>query len=74
MFLQSFKVESPNVFYGEDYIESQYDYNTTEVVVSEGTAKAVPKSQTFYFRTKTKVPKVGFVGTFSMIQFLTAEL
>ncbi|KAK4523742.1 hypothetical protein GAYE_SCF00G1638 [Galdieria yellowstonensis] len=61
MFLQNFKVDSPNVFYGDDYIESRYDYNTTEVVVSGGTAKAVPKTQTYYFRTKTKVPKLGLL-------------
>eukprot|EP00871_Galdieria_phlegrea_P005072 jgi/Galph1/5566/GphlegSOOS_G4204.1 len=61
MFLQNFKVESPNVYYGEGYIEAQYEYETTEVVVGEDMAKVVPKKTPYCFRTETKVPKLGLL-------------
>ncbi|KAL6641126.1 hypothetical protein ACP70R_019307 [Stipagrostis hirtigluma subsp. patula] len=63
MFVESFRVESPRVRYGDGEIESEYRYDTTEVVppASSGAGGWVvrPKSVTYNFKTSTKVPKLG---------------
>ncbi|OEL14790.1 Inositol-3-phosphate synthase [Dichanthelium oligosanthes] len=62
MFLDSFRVESPRVRYGASEIESEYRYDTTEVVPpGDGGAGWVvrPKSVTYNFKTSTSVPKLG---------------
>ncbi|KAF8720692.1 hypothetical protein HU200_023594 [Digitaria exilis] len=62
MFLESFRVESPRVRYGAAEIESEYRYDTTEVVPpADGGAGWVvrPKSVTYNFKTSTAVPKLG---------------
>lgn len=65
MFIESFKVESPNVKYSEDEIHSVYDYDTTELVHEEknGAYQWVvrPKTVKYEFKTQTNVPKLGFV-------------
>jgi myo-inositol-1-phosphate synthase len=64
MFVESFRVESPLVRYGDGEIESQYRYDTTEVVppAADAAGWAVrPKSVTYNFKTSTKVPKLGCV-------------
>ncbi|KAJ6801679.1 inositol-3-phosphate synthase [Iris pallida] len=63
MFIESFKVESPNVKYGEGEIESVYRYDTTELVheIRDGKYQWVvkPKSVRYDFKTHTHVPKLG---------------
>ncbi|ANM62636.1 myo-inositol-1-phosphate synthase 2 [Arabidopsis thaliana] len=63
MFIESFKVESPNVKYTENEINSVYDYETTEVVHENrnGTYQWVvkPKTVKYDFKTDTRVPKLG---------------
>ena len=63
MFIESFKVESPNVKYTENEIHSVYDYETTEVVHENrnGTYQWVvkPKTVKYDFKTDTRVPKLG---------------
>ncbi|KAG2554128.1 hypothetical protein PVAP13_9KG643000 [Panicum virgatum] len=63
MFIESFRVESPNVRYGPSEIESEYRYDTTELVHEgkDGASRWVvrPKSVKYYFRTSTAVPKLG---------------
>ncbi|GJM84394.1 hypothetical protein PR202_ga00058 [Eleusine coracana subsp. coracana] len=66
MFVESFRVESPLVRYGDGEIESEYRYDTTEVVPpaaeANGTAAGWvvrPKSVTYNFKTSTNVPKLG---------------
>ncbi|MQM04562.1 hypothetical protein Taro_037357 [Colocasia esculenta] len=63
MFIEKFRVESPNVKYGEHQIESVYSYETTEVVheIRDGTYQWVvkPKSVRYQFKTDTHVPKLG---------------
>uniref|UniRef100_A0A0D9XJ27 inositol-3-phosphate synthase n=1 Tax=Leersia perrieri TaxID=77586 RepID=A0A0D9XJ27_9ORYZ len=64
MFVEGFRVESPRVRYGDGEIESEYRYDTTEVVAppaSETNAGWVvrPKSVTYHFKTATTVPKLG---------------
>ncbi|CAF2353528.1 unnamed protein product [Brassica napus] len=66
MFIESFKVESPNVKYTENEIHSVYDYTTyqtTELVHEskngfyQWTVK--PKTVKYEFKTDTHVPKLG---------------
>lgn len=64
MFVESFRVESPRVRYGAGEIESEYRYDTTEVVPpADGGAGWVvrPKSVNYNFKTSTGVPKLGCV-------------
>jgi len=71
MFIESFKVESPNVKYTENEIHSVYDYQTTELVhenkngAFQWTVK--PKTVKYEFKTDTHVPKLGSVILFSKI-------
>ncbi|ESQ40963.1 hypothetical protein EUTSA_v10015635mg [Eutrema salsugineum] len=63
MFIESFKVDSPNVKYTENEIHSVYDYQTTELVhenkngAYQWTVK--PKTVKYEFKTNTHVPKLG---------------
>ena len=63
MFIENFKVESPNVKYTETEIQSVYNYETTEVVHENrnGTYQWVvkPKTVKYEFKTETHVPKLG---------------
>uniref|UniRef100_A0A1D1XRA0 Inositol-3-phosphate synthase n=1 Tax=Anthurium amnicola TaxID=1678845 RepID=A0A1D1XRA0_9ARAE len=63
MFIEKFRVESPNVKYGEGVIESVYSYETTELVheVRDGSYQWVvqPRTVQYQFRTDTHVPKLG---------------
>ncbi|CAA6659473.1 unnamed protein product [Spirodela intermedia] len=63
MFIEKFRVESPNVKYGEGEIESVYSYETTELVheVRDGSYQWVvkPKAVQYQFKTDTRVPKLG---------------
>jgi len=55
-----FIVASPNTEYSEEYITSQYSYRTTKVIKSDsGGIVAIPKEDTFVFKTERKVPKTG---------------
>lgn len=64
MFIEKFKVESPNVRYGEDEIESVYHYETTELVheCRDGVYQWIvkPKTVRYNFKTRTRVPKLGY--------------
>jgi len=66
MFVESFRVESPRVQYGDGEIQSEYRYDTTEVVPPENGGGAGwvvrPKSVTYNFKTSTNVPKLGCVA------------
>ena len=59
---ESFKIQSPDVHYHNDYIEAKYVYRSTLVDSSSGFV--IPKEETYIFRTTSKVPKTGimFVG------------
>ncbi|KAI8031510.1 Inositol-3-phosphate synthase [Camellia lanceoleosa] len=63
MFIENFKVESPNVKYTESEIHSVYNYETTELVHENknGTYQWTikPKSVKYEFKTDTHVPKLG---------------
>lgn len=64
MFIESFKVESPNVTYTDDEIQSVYSYETTELVHvnRNGTYEWVvkPKTVKYEFKTDIHVPKLGY--------------
>ncbi|KAF2284078.1 hypothetical protein GH714_018839 [Hevea brasiliensis] len=63
MFIEKFKVESPNVKYTDDEIHSVYNYETTELVHENrsGTYQWIvkPKTIKYEFKTDTHVPKLG---------------
>lgn len=63
MFIEKFKVESPNVKYTDHEIESVYSYETTELVHENrnGTYQWIvkPKTIKYHFKTDTSVPKLG---------------
>jgi len=57
--LDSFKVDSPHVQYGEDHIISDYTYSSTQVSMEDGKARLIPKHVQYKFKTDTRVPKMG---------------
>uniref|UniRef100_A0A2I2ZGW7 Inositol-3-phosphate synthase 1 n=1 Tax=Gorilla gorilla gorilla TaxID=9595 RepID=A0A2I2ZGW7_GORGO len=54
-----FFVESPDVVYGPEAIEAQYEYRTTRVSREGGVLKVHPTSTRFTFRTARQVPRLG---------------
>nr|XP_017529973.1 inositol-3-phosphate synthase 1 isoform X1 [Manis javanica] len=54
-----FVVESPDVVYGPEAIEAQYEYQTTNVSREGGVLKVHPTSTRFTFRTARQVPRLG---------------
>lgn len=57
-----FMVESPNVVYTENEINSKYIYRTTDVTRGpDGKYVAKPKEQAYDFKVQRKVPKVGMM-------------
>ncbi len=73
MFIESFKVDSPNVKYTENEIHSVYNYDTTELVHENrnGTYQWIikPKTVKYEFKTETHVPKLGFESKSSSFLF-----
>ncbi|KAH0453836.1 hypothetical protein IEQ34_018160 [Dendrobium chrysotoxum] len=63
MFVERFKVESPNVTYGDQEIHSIYNYETTELVHESRNGSYAwivkPKTVLYEFKTDTRVPKLG---------------
>ena len=58
--METFKVQSPNVRYTTDFIESKYTYETTQVQHgSKGLYTVRPIETLYTFRTKRQVPKLG---------------
>lgn len=56
------RVESPKVKYTEDYIEAQYEYQTTNVTEDDNEKFTVtPVSTKLLIRTQLKVPKLGLM-------------
>ena len=55
----AFTVTSPNVVYTDKYIESFYDYETSEVKQHAGKIEVIPKKTSYTFKTERKVPKLG---------------
>lgn len=54
-----FRVNSPNVKYGNGFIESKYTYRTTEVLRDKKQLVVTPKEIEYTFKVDTKVPKTG---------------
>lgn len=52
-----FKVNSPDVTYFDERIESKYKYRSSYVDIDKKVV--TPMEQTFLFQTQTKIPKVG---------------
>ena len=60
MLIDNFKVEAPHVSYSDEYITSTYEYGNTKLVQGEGGQWVVkPWKESFEFRTKRAVPKLG---------------
>ncbi|KAL8110760.1 hypothetical protein AgCh_026487 [Apium graveolens] len=63
MFIESFKVDSPNVKYSETEIGSVYNYETTELVHENRDGKyrwiVKPKTVKYELKTDLHVPKLG---------------
>lgn len=59
MLIEDFRVESPHVEYGDEYITSEYKYDGTECDIVEGRMVLKPTQTTYQFRTEKKVPKLG---------------
>ena len=63
MLIHDFQVDSPNVQYGEEFITSTYNYQSTKLERSaEGKWAVVPTSTEYEFRVNRKVPKLGCVA------------
>ena len=64
MMINSFKVDSRNVHYGEDAISSTYEYQSTDLEHdADGNWTLKPLNTTYHFRTGTRVPKLGWALT-----------
>ena len=61
MHVNAFEVDSPAVKYGDEYIESTYNYQSTHVSNKNGKITAVPKEVEYRFKTERKVPKLGLM-------------
>lgn len=61
MHVTDFEVNSPHVKYSEEYIESTYQYQSTEVTTTGGKTIATPKTVEYKFRTKRQKPKLGLL-------------
>ena len=59
MLLDNFKVESPDVEYGQDFITSTYNYQSTDLQRDGDKWIARPTSTQYKFKTDTRVPKLG---------------
>eukprot|EP00057_Strongylocentrotus_purpuratus_P006851 XP_011661325.1 PREDICTED: inositol-3-phosphate synthase 1-A-like [Strongylocentrotus purpuratus] len=57
--MTSFTVESPNVRYTHQHIESDYAYQTTKVEKNGQNIKVIPVDVQMKFRTERKVPRLG---------------
>ena len=59
--INSFKVDSRNVHYGEDAISSTYEYQSTDLQHdADGNWTLKPLNTTYHFRTGSRVPKLGW--------------
>ena len=60
----TYKINSPDVQYHNDFIEARYVYRSTLVDTKSGLNMVIPKEDTYIFKTMSKVPKTGimFVG------------
>lgn len=71
-FVENFRVDSPDVKYGENEIETEYKYDTTELVYENRNGSnskqwyVKPKSVVYNFKTSTRVPKLGWVHHFQI--------
>lgn len=59
--MAAFEVDSPDVVYGPDAIEAQYEYRTTRVSRDGGVLKVRPVSARLWIRTERKVPRLGLM-------------
>lgn len=73
----AFRVESPNVQYTDDEIVSKYDYTSTELLreqTESGPRWVVkPKTTNYTFKTDAKVPKLGWVQCFMILEIFFAQ-
>ncbi|KAI8820173.1 uncharacterized protein EV422DRAFT_81595 [Fimicolochytrium jonesii] len=58
---ETFRVESENVVYTENHIDSTYVYRDSKVLRSANGLTVVPTEKTYHFRTNRKVPRVGLM-------------
>ncbi len=61
------EVQSPNVHYTEECIESQYSYETTKVQCEHGKYIATPEKTNYTFRTQRKVNDLHIVKYFETL-------
>ena len=60
MMINSFKVDSPSVHYGEDAVSATYEYQSTDLQHdADGNWTLRPLATTYHFRTGTRVPNLG---------------
>jgi len=57
--MANIEVESPNISYGDRYIEADYDYCTTHVEPVNGKLKVKANTTRLHIRTERHVPKLG---------------
>lgn len=57
----SVRVNSDSVQYSDEYITSQYQYETAAASVVDGEVKVTPKKTSYTFKTERTVPKLGMM-------------
>lgn len=56
----SFKVQSPNTRYAQDYIECDYVYDSVKCIIdNDNSLNATPVQSKITFKTSSKLPKLG---------------
>ena len=53
--MEAIKINSENVDYWEDFIESRYKYATSQVTTEQGKWIVTPNETNYVFRTQRKV-------------------
>ena len=60
MLVERFRVNSPNVEYGETNITTSYTYTSTDLEQTQSGWVATPTNTEYTFKTGTKLPKLGY--------------
>lgn len=57
--MANIEVRSPDVIYSNEYIESVYNYQNSQVTVENGKYVVTPTNTSYTFRTQKNVPRLG---------------
>ena len=59
MLVEKFRVNSPNVHYGDEDVTTSYRYESTDLEQTQSGWVVSPTTTEYTFKTQTRLPKVG---------------